>query len=190
MQYCFIFSKPLCFFDFVFDLLPCCFFFKMASPLAYSSNSEEVEAETHKVSRLAKGKRRHSEQGQASKDVHQATKKCKFQTSLEMSDKYPVTKLLLPRYVNFEDPQFCLVCSRLLDIFKCQGWMEFMSEYRVYYPRLVFEFFQNFQSNEKKSKFWSIVKEVKIKISVRSICLKVAWMNGVLITTPVKHTHS
>ena len=86
-----------------------------------------------------------------------------------MSDKYLVTKLLLSRYVDFEDPQFCLVCSRLLDIFKFQGWMEFMIEYKVYYPHLVLEFFQNFQSNEKKSKFWSIVKGVKIKISVRSI---------------------
>ena len=116
----------------------------MASPSAYSSNSEEVEAETPKVYRLAKGKQRRSEQGQASKDVRRATKMHKFQTSLEMSDKYPVTKLLLPRYVNFEDPQFCTVCSRLLDIFKFQGWMEFMSDYRVYYPHLVSEFFQNF----------------------------------------------
>ena len=47
--------------------------------------------------------------------------------------------------------------------------MGFMSDYKVYYPRLVSEFFQNFQSNEKKSKFLSIVKGVKIKISVRSI---------------------
>ena len=90
----------------------------MASPLAYSSNSEEMEAETPKVSQLAKEKRQHSEQGQASKDVRRATKKHKFQTSLEMSDKYPITKLFLPRYVDFEDLQFCLVCSRLLDIFK------------------------------------------------------------------------
>ena len=115
----------------------------MASPSAYSSNSEKVEA-APKVSRMAKGKRRHSEQGQASRDVHRATKKHKFQTSLEMTDKYPVTKLLLLRYVDFEDPQFCTVCSRLLDIFKFQGWMGFMSDYKVYYPRLVSEFFQNY----------------------------------------------
>ena len=86
-----------------------------------------------------------------------------------MTHKYPVTKLLQPRYVDFQDPQFCTVCSRLLDIFQFQGWMGFMSDYRVYYPRLVSDFFQNFQSNEKKIKFWSIVKGVKIKISARSI---------------------
>ena len=134
----------------------------MASPSTYSSNSEEMETKTPKVSWLAKGKRRHSEQRQASKDVRRATKKHKFQTSLEMSDKYPVTKLLLPRYVDFDDPQFCSVCSQLLDIFKFQGWMEFMSEYRVYYPRLVSDFFLNLQINNKKSKLWSTVKGVKI----------------------------
>ena len=47
--------------------------------------------------------------------------------------------------------------------------MSFLSEHRVYYLRLVSEFFQNFQSNEKKSKFWSIVKGIKIKVSVRMI---------------------
>ena len=76
----------------------------MASPSTYSSNSEDMEADTHHVSQMAKGKRQHSEQGQASRDVRRATKKHKFQTSLEMTDKYPVTKLLLPRYVDFEDP--------------------------------------------------------------------------------------
>ena len=128
------------FFNFWFAFCLRCFHITMASPSTYSSNSEDMEANPQ-VSPVAKGKRRHSEQGQASKDVRRATKKHKFQTSLEMSDKYPVTKLLLPRYIDFEDPQFCLVCSRLLDIFKFQGWMEFMSEYRVYYPRLVSEFF-------------------------------------------------
>ena len=62
---------------------------------------------------------------------------------MEQTDKYPVTKLLLPRYIDFEDPQFCKVCSRLLDIFKFQGWMNFLSEHRVYYPRLVSEFFHH-----------------------------------------------
>ena len=77
-----------------------------------------MEAETHQVSRSVKGKRRHSEQGEGSKDVRQATKKQKFQSSLKKYDKYLVTKLLLPRYVDFEDPQFCLVCSRMIEIFK------------------------------------------------------------------------
>ena len=88
---------------------------------------------------------------------------------MEQNDKYPVTKLLLPRYINFEDPQFCQTCSRLLDIFKFQGWMDFLSTHRVYYPRLVSEFFQNFQSNDKKLKFWSFIKGIKIKVSVRMI---------------------
>ena len=69
---------------------------------------------------------------------------------MEQTDKYPVTKLLLPRFIDFEDPQFCQVCSWLLDIFKFQGLIDFLSEHRVYYPHLVSEFFQNFQSNEKK----------------------------------------
>ena len=140
-QYCCIFFKPLFLSDSLFHLLPCCFNFEMASPSAYSSNSEDMEAE---VSRLAKGKRKSLEQSQPSKDVRRSTKKQKFQSSLEQADKYPVTKLLLPRYVDFEDPQFCTVCSQLLDIFKFQGWMSFLSEHRVYYPRLVSKFFQNF----------------------------------------------
>ena len=90
----------------------------MASPSAYSSNSEDQEVEIPKVSRLAKGKRKSTEQSQSSKDVRHSTKKHKFQSSMEQTDKYPVTKLLLPRYIDFEDPQFCQVCSRLLDIFK------------------------------------------------------------------------
>ena len=44
-----------------------------------------------------------------------------------------------------------------------------MSEYRVYYPRLVSEFFQNLETNEKKTKLWSTVKGIKIKISGRTI---------------------
>ena len=44
-----------------------------------------------------------------------------------------------------------------------------MSEYRVYYPRLVSEFFQNLETNKKKSKLWSTVKGIKIKVSGRTI---------------------
>ena len=97
---------------------------------------------------------------------------------MEQTDKYLVTKLLLPRYIDFEDPQFCTACSRLLDIFKFQDWMNFLSEHKVYYPRLVSEFFQNFQSNEKKSKFWSYVKGIKIKVSVRMIQKKFQLPDG------------
>ena len=93
----------------------------MASPSAYSSNSEDQEAAVSKVSRLAKGKHKVTEQSQSSKDVRRSTKKLKFQCSLEQTDRYPVTKLLLPRYIDFEDPQFCQVCSRLLEIFRFQG---------------------------------------------------------------------
>ena len=75
----------------------------------------------------------------------------------------------MPRYVDFEDPQFCSVCSRLIEILKFQGWMGFMSEYRVYYPRLVSEFFQNLETNKKNSKIWSTVKGIKIKVSSRTI---------------------
>ena len=89
----------------------------MASPSAYSSHSEDQEAEVLKISRLAKGKQKVTEQSQSSKDVRRSTKKIKFQSSMEQTDKYPVTKLLLLRYIDFEDPQFCQVCSRLLDIF-------------------------------------------------------------------------
>ena len=90
----------------------------MASPSAYSSNSEDQEAVVSKVFRQAKGKRKVTEQShQSNKDVRRATKKIKFQSSMEQTDKYPITKLLLPRYIDFEDPQFCHVCSQLLDIF-------------------------------------------------------------------------
>ena len=44
-----------------------------------------------------------------------------------------------------------------------------MSAYKVYYARLVSEFFQNLQTNKKKSKLWSIVKGIKIKLSGNSI---------------------
>ena len=54
-------------------------------------------------------------------------------------------------------------------ILKFQGWTEFVSEYRVYYPWLVSEFFQNLETNEKKTKLWSTVKGLKIKISGRMI---------------------
>ena len=57
----------------------------------------------------------------------------------------------------------------LLEILRFQGWTDFVSQYRVYYPYLVSEFFQNLQTNKNKSKIWSIVKGVKIKISSRTI---------------------
>ena len=113
------------------------------SPSAYSSNSEDQETEVSKIFRQAKGKRKVTEQSE-SKNVRRSTKKVKFQSSMEQTDRYPVTKLLLLRYIDFEDPQFCLVCSQLLEIFHFQGWMDFLSLHRVYYPRLVSKFFQNF----------------------------------------------
>ena len=90
----------------------------MASPSAYSSNSEDQEAEISHISRLAKGKRKSTEQSQSGKDVRRSTKKHKFQSSMEQTNKYPVTKLLLPRFIDFEDLQFCQVFFQLLDIFK------------------------------------------------------------------------
>ena len=90
----------------------------MLLPSAYSSNSEDQETVIPKLSRMAKGKRKVTEQSQSSKDVRRSTKKLKFQSSMEQTDKYPITKLLLLRYIDFEDPQFCQVCSRLLDIFR------------------------------------------------------------------------
>ena len=63
----------------------------------------------------------------------------------------------------------CSIFPHLLEILRFQGWTGFVSENRVYYPCLVSEFFQNLQTNENKSKIWSTVKGVQIKISSRTI---------------------
>ena len=95
----------------------------MVSPSAYSRNSEDHETEVPKISRLAKGKRKVTEQSQSSKDVRRSAKKIKFQSSMEQKDKYPVTKLLLPRYIDFEDPQFCHVLGYWIYSDFKDGWI-------------------------------------------------------------------
>ena len=40
-----------------------------------------------------------------------------------------------------------------------------MSQYAVYYPRLVSQFFQHLQTDETKSKIWTEVQGVKIKLN-------------------------
>ena len=97
-------------------------------------------------------KRKRAEQGDRRKAARKTTKKQKFQSLLERTDQFPIFKLLLPRYIDLEDQQLCSVFPRLLEILRFQGWTEFVSQYRVYYPRLVSEFFQNLQTNENKSK--------------------------------------
>ena len=89
--------------------------------------------------------------------------KQKFQSLLEKTDQFSISKLLLSRYIDLEDQQLCSIFPRLLEILNFQGWTGFVSEYRVYYPRLVLEFFQNLQTNENKSKSGVLRRESRLR---------------------------
>ena len=44
-----------------------------------------------------------------------------------------------------------------------------MSQYRVYYPWFVSQFFHNLQTNETKLKMWTKVQGVKIRLNEKTI---------------------
>ena len=111
-----------------------------------------MKVKAHQMARSAGDKWRRTEHGDRRKAVRRSTKKQKFQSLIERTDKFLVTKLLLPRYIDLEDQQLCSIFPRLIKILKFQGWTGFVSEYHVYYPQLVLEFFQNLETNEKKTK--------------------------------------
>ena len=104
------------------------------------------------MARSAGDKRRHTEHRDRRKVARRSTKKQKFQSLIERTNQFLVSKLLLSRYIDLEYQQLCSIFPQLLEILRFQGLIEFVSEYCVYYPHLVLEFFQNLQTNENKSK--------------------------------------
>jgi len=54
---------------------------------------------------------------------------------------------------------------KLIEIFKVQKWIDFLGEHRVYYPRLVAEFYQNLKYDEDQAKLFSKVKGSRIEVS-------------------------
>ena len=118
----------------------------MASPSTpHSSDYDDMETEAQEMARssMARDKRKRAEQGDRRKAARRTTKKQKFQSLLERTDKFSVSKLLLPWYIDLEDQQLCYVFPRLLEILRFQDWTDFVIQYRIYYPCLVSEFFQN-----------------------------------------------
>ena len=116
----------------------------MASPSTpHSSNYDDVETEEQVVTRslMTGAKRKRAEQGDRRKAARRTTKKQKFQSLLERIDQFSIFKLLLPWYIDLEDQQLCFIFPRLLEILRFQGWTDFVSQYHLYYPRLVSEFF-------------------------------------------------
>ena len=67
--------------------------------------------------RSAGDKRRRTEHGDRRKATRRSTKKQKFQSLLERTDQFFVSKLLLPWYIDLEDQQLCSIFPRLLKIF-------------------------------------------------------------------------
>ena len=84
----------------------------MASPSTpHSSDYDDMEAEAHQMARSVRDKRQRTEHGDRSKAARRSTKKQKFQSLIERTDKFLVTKLLLPRYIDLEDQQLCSIFS-------------------------------------------------------------------------------
>ena len=80
----------------------------MASPSTpHSSDYDDMETEAQEVARSSTTgvKRKRVEQGHRRKAVRRTTKKQKFQSLLERTDQFPVSKLLLPWYIDLEDQQ-------------------------------------------------------------------------------------
>ena len=109
----------------------------MASPSTHhSSEQDDMKTEVQEVaSSLAVGaKRKRTKKGDRSKVSKRTTKKQKFQSLLERSNQFPISKLLLPRYIDLDDQQLCSAFLRLFEILMFQGWIDFVSQYRIYYP--------------------------------------------------------
>ena len=65
------------------------------------------------------------------------SKKQQIQQGVILSEDFHVSKLLLPRYIDMEDHELLSAFLQLHDILGFQGWILFVSKYRVYYPQLV-----------------------------------------------------
>ena len=109
----------------------------MASPSTqHSDEYDDMEAETaHVASSLAAGmKWKSAKKGEKSKVSQRSSKKKKFQSLIEQSEQFPIFKLLRPRYINLDDQHLCSTFPQLVKILQFQGWINFVSQYRVYYP--------------------------------------------------------
>ncbi|MQL93469.1 hypothetical protein Taro_026113 [Colocasia esculenta] len=67
--------------------------------------------------------------------------------------------ILKPRAVDLDDSELIAAFPEVLNFFKFQSWQSFISEFRIIYPRLVQEFYQNLECTEEgyKSKVKGIV---------------------------------
>ncbi|MQM08788.1 hypothetical protein Taro_041649, partial [Colocasia esculenta] len=67
--------------------------------------------------------------------------------------------ILKPRVVDLDDSELIVAFPEVLNFFKFQSWQSFISEFRIIYPRLVQEFYQNLECTEEgyKSKVKGIV---------------------------------
>ena len=111
----------------------------MASSSAHADKHPAMEDTSPPISSspMARVKRKAAATEAQHKLSQRSSKKKKFQSSLAQSEQFPVSKLLPPRYIDLDDQQLCSIFSRLIEILKFQGWVNFVSQYKVYYPRLV-----------------------------------------------------
>ena len=68
---------------------------------------------------------------------------------------------LQPRWLDFAD--LVIALPTLQFMFTSLGWDTFISNHRVYYPELVYEFYENLYVEDEK--MFSIVKGRKIRVS-------------------------
>jgi Putative plant transposon protein len=85
----------------------------------------------------------------------------------------PPRRLLPPRYIDFNDispyvPEFEAM-------FAAQGWTDFVSSYRRYYPQLVQQFYSNLVL--ENDRLYSMVKGVRISVNISTLAnaLSVDW---------------
>ncbi|MQM16137.1 hypothetical protein Taro_049091 [Colocasia esculenta] len=72
--------------------------------------------------------------------------------------------ILKPRAVDLTDNELIAAFSEVINFFKFQSWMSFISEFRTIYPRLVQEFYSNLECNNEGYK--SEVKGVQIVMPI------------------------
>ncbi|MQL79307.1 hypothetical protein Taro_011747 [Colocasia esculenta] len=75
--------------------------------------------------------------------------------------------ILKPRAVDLDDSELIAAFPEVINFFKFQSWQSFISEFRIIYPRLVQEFYQNLECNDEgyKSKVKGIVIDMPTDIA-------------------------
>ncbi|MQL69035.1 hypothetical protein Taro_001330 [Colocasia esculenta] len=75
--------------------------------------------------------------------------------------------ILKPRAVDLDDSELVAAFPEVINFFKFQSWQSFISEFRIIYPRLVQEFYQNLECTDEgyKSKVKGIVIDMPTDIA-------------------------